>query len=81
MLQISMRVGALFSTLFGAVCLWLALDAINSSAAEPISGGREYAAFWVFLTVVGFVLAIVSWTLGDWERREKDAGSGPPASR
>jgi len=72
MLQISLRIGALFSTLFAALCLWLTLDAFNSTVEEPISGGRSFAFFWVFLTVVGFVIAVVSWTLGDWERREKD---------
>jgi len=76
MLQISMRVGALFSTLFAAVCLWFALDGFTSTAEQPISGGREFAMFWVFLTVVGTVLAVVSWTLGDWERKEKEARPG-----
>lgn len=75
MLQISLRVGAFFSTLFAALCLWLAVDGFTSTAEESISGGRSFAAFWVFLTVIGLVLAAVSWTLGDWERKEKDAGA------
>jgi hypothetical protein len=65
-LQISAKVGAVFALVFAAVCLWFALDGFSSPAEmdpEPISGGRAFAGFWAFLTVVGFAIAWLSWKL------------------
>jgi hypothetical protein len=76
-LQIPGKIAAIFSIAFTAVCLWFAIDGFNSPAdsinPDQASGGRDFAWFWAFLAVVGFLVAWLSWTLGQRQAEDKDA--------
>jgi len=64
-MNLSARLGAICSLIFGGLCLWLALDGFASPAAaidpDQLSGGRSYAWFWALLAAVSFVTAWFSW--------------------
>ena len=64
--QLSARAAAICAVLFGAICLWFALDGFASPTelANPdqLSGGASFADFWAFLAVVGFALSCLLWT-------------------
>jgi hypothetical protein len=73
-MQISVKLAALFSFVFAAVCLWFAVDAFKSLAdmSDPAqaAGAGDFVWFWSFLAVVGVVLGVVSWKLA--ERQTED---------
>ena len=75
-MQISVKLAALFSFVFAAICLWFAVDAFKSLAdvtdPEQASGAGDFVWFWGFLAGAGLVLGVVSWTIAD--RRTEDKG-------
>ncbi len=76
-MQISVKLAALFSFVFAAVCLWFAVDAFKSLAdvTDPAqaAGGADFVWFCGFLAGVGLVLGVVSWTIGGTQTEDKDA--------
>jgi hypothetical protein len=68
-LQVPVRLAAIVALVFAALCLWLAIDAFSSPAdvpdSEQLSGGRGFAWFWAFLALVSFLIAWLSWRLGN----------------
>jgi hypothetical protein len=74
---ISTKFAALASLVFAALCLWFALDGFTSipdnADPEQVSGGRSFAWFWSFLTVVGLAMAWLMWKLAEIQERDKDA--------
>jgi hypothetical protein len=63
--QLSARSGAIAAAVFGAICLWFAIDAFTSPAdtSDPdhLSGGASFAGIWALLAAVGFAIAWFSW--------------------
>ena len=74
-MQISVKLAALFSFVFAAVCLWFAVDAFKSLADVPaqMPGAADFVWFWGFLAGVGLVLGVVSWKIGGTQTEDKDA--------
>jgi hypothetical protein len=75
-MQISVKLAALFSFVFAAVCLWFAVDAFKSLAdiTDPAqaAGAGDFAWFWGFLAGVGLVLGVVTWTIAERQPEDKD---------
>jgi len=75
-IQISVKLAALFSFVFAAVCLWFAVDAFKALAevTDPAQtpGAADFVWFWGFLAGVGLLLGVVSWTIADRQTEEKD---------
>ncbi len=75
-MQISVKLAALFSFVFAAICLWFAVDAFKSLAdiTDPAqaSGAGDFVWFWGFLAAVGGVLGAVSWTIAERQTEDKD---------
>jgi len=63
--QLSARTGAIASIVFGAMCLWFAIDAFTSPPElgnpDQLSGGPSFAGVWALLAAVGFAIAWLSW--------------------
>lgn len=66
--QLSARSAAIASMVFGAVCLWLAIDAFTSPSGQTnpdqLSGGADFGVIWALLTAVGFAIGWFSWRQG-----------------
>jgi len=75
-MQISVKLAALFSFVFAAVCLWFAVDAFKSLAdiTDPAqaAGAGDFVWFWGFLAGVGVVLGVVTWTIAERQTEDKD---------
>ncbi len=75
--QISIRLAALSSIVFAAICLWFAIDGFTSLAdisdPEEMSGARSFAWFWTFLTGVGVVIGLASWKVAQAQVEDKNA--------
>ncbi|TMH26279.1 MAG: hypothetical protein E6H63_13430 [Betaproteobacteria bacterium] len=72
--QLSARAAAICAVLFGAICLWFALDAFTSPAElsnpDQLSGGASFAGFWAFLAVVAFAIGCLSWRFTQQQRSQ-----------
>ena len=76
MMQMPIRIAAIFAVVFAGICLWFAIDGLSSpddvNDPDRASGGRSFAFFWGFLALVGFAIAWFSWKLGGRRADEKD---------
>jgi hypothetical protein len=74
-MQISLRLAAFLSIVFAATCLWFAIEGFTSLASitdpDEVSGAKSFAWFWTFLTVVGAVIALLSWKVA--QAQDKDS--------
>jgi len=75
-MQISVKLAALFSFVFAAVCLWFAVDALKSLADIPdpaqAAGAGDFVWFWGFLAGLGVVLGVVTWTIAERQPEDKN---------
>jgi hypothetical protein len=75
--MIPIRLTAIVSMVFAAMCLWFAIDAFTSLAdstdPEQVSGGGSFAWFWSFLAGAGLAIAWLSWRFAQTQTGDKDA--------
>ena len=73
--MIPIRLTAIVSMVFAAMCLWFAIDGFTSLADNPeqVSGGRSFAWFWSFLAGASLAIAWLSWRFAQTQTEDKDA--------
>ncbi len=75
-MHISVKLTALLSIVFAAICLWFAIDSFTSLAdiTDPVeaSGAGDFAWFWSFLAGVGAVIGLVSWRIAQAQMEDED---------
>lgn len=73
-MKISAQLAAYLSVVFGAVCLYVAVNGFLSlgeiADPEQRSDAKGFAGFWAFLAGVGFLFAAISWWMARTQKEE-----------
>ena len=73
-MQLSARLAAIASVVFGLICLWFAVDGFLSLAGiadpEQASSARSFAWFWSFLAFAGAAIGWTTWKVSQAQTDE-----------
>jgi hypothetical protein len=76
--KISAQLAAGLSIVFGAVCLYVAVNGFLSlgGITDPAQAAdaKGFAWFWAFLAAIGLVFALISWWMARTQKEEGQEG-------